>query len=349
MKYSNVYINSLAYEQAPIVVTSEELEERIAPVYKKFHIPVGQLRTLTGIEERRWWPEGYKVSQGAAAAAKKTLDETGINIKDIGAIIYTGVCREQHEPATACAVANELGANRDTVIYDISSACLGVMTGMVDVANRIELGQIKAGLVVSCETARDIVNTTIQNMLDDPSMHNFSYSLATLTGGSGAVAVLLTDGSLDLKTDRSHQLMGAASKAAPEFNDLCAWGHKEVGENLKREYMRTDAVSLLKHGVNLAKETWDHFLNELELKPEQVNKVVCHQVGEANRQKVLGALGIPEFKEYPSFKLLGNMGSVALPTSAALAHDNGFLKPRDNVAFLGIGSGLTCMMLGIKW
>ena len=349
MKYSKVFINSIAYEKAPIVVTSEELEARVAPVYKKFHIPMGQLSAMTGIEERRWWPENFNVSEGAAKAAQKALDDSGANINDIGAIIYTGVCREQHEPATACRVADILGASRDTFIYDISSACLGVMTGMIDVANRIELGQIKAGLVVSCESARDIVDIMIQKMLDDPSMENFSYSLATLTGGSGAVAVLLTDGSLDLSTDRSHQLLGASSKAAPEFNDLCHWGHKDLGNHLKQEYMRTDAVSLLQHGVDLARETWDQFLSEHEWTPEQVNKVICHQVGSANRLKVLGALNIPEYKEYPGFQLLGNMGSVALPTTAALAHDNGFLKPRDNVGFLGIGSGLTCMMLGIKW
>ena len=30
-------------------------------------------------------------------------------------------------------------------VYDVSNACLGVLNGMVDIANRIELGQIRAG------------------------------------------------------------------------------------------------------------------------------------------------------------------------------------------------------------
>ena len=65
----------------------------------------------------------------------------------------------------------------------------------MDIANRIELGQIRAGLVVSCETAREINDTMIETMLADRSMEVFKTSLATLTGGSGAVAVLVTDGS----------------------------------------------------------------------------------------------------------------------------------------------------------
>ena len=64
-------------------------------------------------------------------------------------LIYAGVCREQFEPATACAVAADLGISPDAAVYDLSNACLGVLNGIVDVANRIELGQCRAGLVVS--------------------------------------------------------------------------------------------------------------------------------------------------------------------------------------------------------
>ncbi len=66
---------------------------------------------------------------------------------------------------------------------------------MVEIANRIELGQIRAGMVVSCETAREINEIAIDQMVRAKSMDFFKRSLATLTGGSGAVAVLLTDGS----------------------------------------------------------------------------------------------------------------------------------------------------------
>ena len=43
------------------------------------------------------------------------------------------------------------------------------------------------------------------------------------------------------------------------------------------------------------------------------------------------------------------MGTVSLPLTAALAEDREFLEPGDRVAFLGIGSGLNCMMLGLEW
>ena len=38
---------------------------------------------------------------------------------------------------------------------------------MVEIANRIELGQIRTGMVVSCETAREINEIVIDQMLEN--------------------------------------------------------------------------------------------------------------------------------------------------------------------------------------
>ncbi len=222
MKYSRVYIESVGYELAPIVITSAELENRLKPVYDALHISMGQLEALTGIRERRWWKPHTPVSHGAIAAAKKALLERNVAAEEIGAVVYAGVCREHFEPATACQVAAAIGVQGNAAIYDISNACLGVLNGVLDIANRIELGQIRAGLVVACESSREINDIMIQRMLDNPSMELFTKSLATLTGGSGAAAVLLTDGSFS--PSRKPKLLGGVNIAEPKFHELCRWG-----------------------------------------------------------------------------------------------------------------------------
>ena len=58
MKYSNVFIESIGYEIAPVVVSSAELERRLRDVYRALHLSEGQLEALTGIVERRWWEAG---------------------------------------------------------------------------------------------------------------------------------------------------------------------------------------------------------------------------------------------------------------------------------------------------
>jgi len=337
MRYSKVRLDGLAYELAPNVVTSGQLEKRVERVYNSLHLPHGQLEALTGIRERRWWDAGFKLSEGAARAGRKALEKSGVRASALGAIVYAGVCRESSEPATACAVAARLGAARDCAVYDVSNACLGVLSGIVDVANRIELGQIKAGMIVSCESAREINEAMIDSMLKTPTMDHFKLSIATLTGGSGAVAVLLTDGSFG---GEGHRLLGGAAQAAAEHWDLCRW---------ERDFMRTDAAAVLKNGVELARGTWKSFLQTLGWSPASVDKTICHQVGGPHRAAVLAAFGVPEDKDFETFSFLGNIGTVSLPLTAALADERGFIEKGDKVGFLGIGSGLNCMMLGWEW
>ncbi|MBI3828687.1 MAG: 3-oxoacyl-ACP synthase III [Planctomycetes bacterium] len=350
MKYTKVFMDAIGYELAPVVVTSSEIEERLRPLYQKLHIPHGQLETLTGITERRWWAPGTPLSQGATTAARKALAKSGVPADRVETLIYAGVCRENFEPATACSVASGLSVAQNCNVYDVSNACLGVLNGIIDVANRIELGQIRAGVVVSCETAREIVDLTIDKMLANPTMDSFKDSLATLTGGSGAVALVLTDGSF--KSPRSRRLLGGVTQTAPQHHGLCRWGLSPslAGDPAALiQMMVTDSVSVLKHGVDLGRRTWYTFLQTLGLSPEQINKVICHQVGGMHRETILKALGLAVEKDFSTFEYLGNIGTVSLPLTAALAEEREFLRRGDRVGFLGIGSGLNCLMLGWEW
>ena len=347
MKYAKVFITALGYELAPVVVTSAELEGRLEPLYRALHIAPGQLQALTGIRERRWWEPGYPLSYGAIAAGKKALSSGGVSAAEIGVLIYAGVCREQFEPATACRVAAGLGVKGDAAVYDISNACLGLLNAILDVANRIELGQIRAGLVVSCESAREINDIMIKRMLEERSMGHFASSLATLTGGSGAVALLITDRSLS-NTGR-RRLLGGVTQAAPEHHGLCLWGVQDDGSGRFVQSMRTDAVNVLNHGVELGRRTWEAFLAEMGWQGTDVDRVICHQVGAAHQSAILSALGIPEDKDFASYEFLGNMGTVSLPLTAALAEERDILSHGEKVAFLGIGSGLNCLMLAVEW
>src|SRR5262245_35183311 len=169
MRYSRVYLDSIGYELAPVVVATSEIENRLKPIYDQLRLPMGQLQTLTGISERRWWEPNFSLSEGATRAARKALQVSRVAPNEVDVLIYAGVCREQFEPATACKVAAGIGVSPSAFVYDISNACLGVLNGIIDVANRIELGQCRAGLVVSCETAREINDITIGRLNENPS------------------------------------------------------------------------------------------------------------------------------------------------------------------------------------
>jgi len=352
MKYSKVYIDSIGFEVAPVVVTSVELERRLEKLYSALHLSIGQLESLTGIIERRWWEEDYRLSDGAIAAAERALESSNVDASQIEVLLYGGVCREYFEPATACRVASMIGVNEEATVYDVSNACLGLLNGMIEIANRIEFGQIRAGMVVAAETAREINDIVIQQLIEARSMDLFKRSLATLTGGSGGVAVLLTDGSFSGSNGR--KLVGGVVRTAPEFHGLCRWGIEATPSNGSpiqhfHQFTSTDSAGILSHGVQLGIRTWNSFLGELGWTKDEIDKVICHQVGSSHRDSILKSLSIPESKDFPTYPFLGNIGTVSLPLSAALAEDREFLNRGDRVAFLGIGSGLNCLMLGLEW
>jgi len=346
MRYSNVFIDSFGYELAPNVVTSDDIEARLEPVYKALHFQKGQLEALTGIQERRFWDPGYPMHEGAIKAGQKAIDAASVSPEQIGMLIYGGVCRDNLEPATACAVSDGLGLGPKTQIYDVSNACLGVLNGMILTANAIALGQIEAGLIVSCESARQIVDFTIEHLLETKDMDLFKQTIATLTGGSGAVAVLLTDASV---SDKGHRLLGGAVRNSTVHHRLCRWGPDTGIPSSGLHVMQTDSVGVLQHGVALGIETYQAFKKNLAWAEDKPDKVICHQVGATHQRNILESIGIRKEKDFTTFKHLGNIGTVSLPITAAIAGEREFLVKNDLVGFFGIGSGLNCLMLGIRW
>lgn len=351
-RYQRVFIEGFGVELAPEVIATEDLEDALAPVYRALRIAPGQIERLTGVAERRWWPRGPSIVPGATQAALRALASVDVRGDAVEMLVYAGVCREHFEPATACHVAARLAAAGHSlpahaVVHDVSNACLGVLTAIVEVANRIELGQIRCGLVVAAESAREIAEVTIRRLVADPTMAHFSRSIATFTGGSGAVAVLLGDGS---RGGGRRRLVGGAARSAPQHDQLCRWGlTPDPDAGTLSPFFTTDATAVLEHGVTLGHDTWSAFRRMTGWRDPGLDRSICHQVGQVHRQTILQRLGLDPAHDFAVFRDLGNMGSVALPLAAALAEQRGVLEPGHHVGWLGIGSGLNCLMLGVEW
>jgi 3-oxoacyl-[acyl-carrier-protein] synthase III len=243
------------------------------------------------------------------------------------------------------ATADRLGIRGTAVVHDTCNACLGVMNGILQVANAIELGQIEAGLVVSCESARPIVDSTIARMVANPTMEMFKQSMATMTGGSGAIGLVLTHASRSVS---GHRLVGGVVRAAPEHHGLSHWGAETGDSTGNAMVMETDAVGTLQHGVALGTSAFEAFVAELGW-TDGPDRVICHQVGAPHRAAVLAAMEIPLERDFSTFEYLGNIGTVSVPITAAIADERGALARGQRVGLFGIGSGLNCLLLGLEW
>ncbi|MDM7998900.1 MAG: 3-oxoacyl-ACP synthase III [Dehalococcoidia bacterium] len=349
MHYRRVCIEAFGYELPQRVITSQSLEERLAPVYAKVHRTVGRLEQMTGIRERREWEEGTPPSLPSTKAAEKAIAAAGIDKKDIECLLHTSVSRDFLEPATATVVHNALGLPPTATIFDISNACLGFVNGMVTLANMIELGQIKAGVVVACESGTRLTEATIQQLLQDPDITRAKVRLgfASLTMGSGAVSVVMTHSSI---SKSGHKLLGGVVRTASQHNDLCRVDADTCFYDPESfPSMHANSEGILRNGMQLAMETWECFQREMGWRPEDVDKIFTHQVSAVHQALFFETLKLDKAKGFSTVEYLGNIGSVSLPVSVAIGVEQGHLKPGDRAAMMAAGSGLNCIMLGLEW
>ena len=341
MRYERVFLESFGYTLPDEIVTTDELEQRLAPAYERLRLPAGRLELMTGIRERRFYPPGTRPGQVSIESGRRTIAAAGIDAAHIGALVHGSVCRDFLEPATACGVHHALGLPESCLIYDASNACLGILTGMLQMANMIELGQIRAGLVVGTEDGRSLVDATVERLNTDVAIdrREIKRYVASLTIGSGSVAVLLCDEAL---SGKRRKLVGGAVVANTAQHELCQ------SEGLET-FMRTDSEQLMLAGVATGAKTFELFLKELGWSRGDIDKTICHQVGVAHRKLLFETLGLSESLDFSTFETLGNTGAAALPMTMAIAAAQGHFAAGDRVAMLGIGSGINCQMLGVEW
>lgn len=351
-RYEKVEIcAAFGYELAPNEVSSDEIERRLKPLYDRLKLSVGRLELMTGIKTRRFWNRGAKVSSLAARAGKIALEKSKIAPARVGALINGSVCRDYLEPSTASIVAEKLKLGPSVSLFDISNACLGALNAALVIADMIELGRIEIGLVCAAEIGEALVDETIDwlNRTENLTRADLKSSFASLTIGSGSVAIALArEGVLDDSAPRA-KLLGSMSMADPASSRLCLSEGDRGFNSDPRPLMNSDSEKLLIAGCRLANRTWGAFLDEIGWSRDQIDRIITHQVGAAHRKALYEAIGEDPAKDYETVSRLGNIGSVSAPLTLALAAENRFVNPTDKVALLGIGSGLSSTMLAIEW
>jgi 3-oxoacyl-[acyl-carrier-protein] synthase-3 len=341
MRYQRVRLAAVGYSLPSQRIETAQIEAQLAPLYERLRLPEGRLELMTGIRERRFFPPGTRPGSISAVTAQRALQASGVDRSRIGVLVHGSVCRDHLEPATACGVHHALDLPHDCQVYDISNACLGILTGALQIANQIELGVIEAGLVVGTECGRELVETTIARLNADETLTRQEVKpfVASLTIGSGSAALLLCADSLAATGSR---LLGAVGRANTSHHALCQ------SEGLT-QFMRTDSELLMREGVATAGRTFECLLSELGWTRQSLASTICHQVGTAHRRLLFETLALDEGLDYSTFETLGNTGSAALPTALALAAEAGHLRRGGAVGLLGIGSGINCQMLGLEW
>ncbi|MBG6182555.1 3-oxoacyl-[acyl-carrier-protein] synthase-3 [Arthrobacter sp. CAN_A6] len=334
-RHDNTALLAVTSVEAPVVVTSAEFDERLAPSLKRLRLSKRLLERVAGVTERRWWSPGSDFDDAAIEAGAKAMAEAGIEPSQVGLLINTSVTRRNLEPSVAVKIHHTLGLPSSAMNFDLANACLGFVNGITLAANMIDSGQIKYALIVAGEDAQSTQEATFKRLnRPDSTRQDFLSEFATLTLGSGAAAAVI--GPAD-EHPGSHRILGGVSRAGTQHHELCVGGI---------DGMYTDTKGLLDGGLELVVTAW-HEAQADGWKWDAMDRYVTHQVSNSYTNAIIKAVDLVRERVPITFPHWGNVGPASLPMT--LAQEAQSLSPGDRVLCLGVGSGLNTSMMEIAW
>ena len=119
----------------------------------------------------------------------------------------------------------------------------------------------------------------------------------------------------------------------------------ELIMEMEKEFKIAISDDLMEKGIALAKSNWDQTKSLIG----KTDWIITHQVGVAHEMALLKSLSLTNQKTFSTYPELGNTGSCALPITLMKLAETNQIKKGEILGLLGIGSGLSSLMLGLKW
>src|SRR3954468_15048152 len=79
MHYQHVCLESLGYAVPDEIITSDDIERRLEPLYRRLRLPEGRLELMSGIRERRLWPRGMRPSEKSIESGRMAIEAAGVD------------------------------------------------------------------------------------------------------------------------------------------------------------------------------------------------------------------------------------------------------------------------------
>ncbi|RMB62010.1 3-oxoacyl-ACP synthase III [Tessaracoccus antarcticus] len=333
-RLANTAILAVTRVEAPEVVTSDSLDDRLEGTYARIGMARGGLAGLAGVEERRWWPEGTSYITGGVEAGRMALEQAGVTPDQVGLLINASVSRPHLEPSVATQVHDELGMPTSCLNFDITNACLGFVNAMQVAGSMIDAGQADYALIVASEGTREPQERTLDRLVNgETTKDELKEAFATLTVGSGAAAMVL--GRVDQHPE-GHRIIGGLSRAGTSHHGLC------IGT---MEEMHTDSRALYVEGMALVTTAWEEAKSEFEW--SDMDAYIPHQTSTSHLRGLSRALKLDNSKLAVSLVHHGNTAAASVPFT--LAQEAPSLKSGDRVLLMGIGSGLNTSFTEVAW
>jgi 3-oxoacyl-[acyl-carrier-protein] synthase-3 len=317
---TQVSITGLGCSVPDRVVTNEDLS-KVVETSDEWIV------SRTGIKERRLG-EGVAMSELALPAARRALEQAGVDPKEIDVLIMATVTPDMAFPSTAAIIADQLGMP-DAAAYDLSAGCTGFMYALAQAYGMLAAGLSKKALVVGGDVLSSILDWTDRS------------TLVLFGDGAGAVVLERVDDGGFIGFELG------ADGGGGEHLWLPGSGSRRFDDPDKA--IKMNGREVFKFATRVMVSSAEAILDECGLTVEDVDVYVPHQANVRIIDHAARKLGFPEEKVVVNVDRYGNTSSGSIPLALADAAADGRLKPGKLVLMTGMGAGLTWGSALITW
>ena len=294
------------------------------------------IRQRTGIGTRHIADDSEATSDMAVAAARMALEQSGTDARDLDAIIVATISPDMPMPSCAVLIQAKLGA-RNAFAFDVSAACAGSLYGLTIADQFIRSGSAKRILVIGAELLSRLVDWTDRS--------------TCILFGDAAGALIVGPGREDGRGLLSTHLFSDGDAA--DILSIRGGGSRHPqSEAVLAANMHKIAMSgreVYKFAVRVLPDALMRAFDANNVKPADVDHVVCHQANARIVESVLERVGIPLERCWINLDRYGNTSSASLPLSLDEANRSGRLKEGDLVAMMAIGAGMAWGSALLRW
>ena len=291
----------------------------------------------TGIRQRHIAAENEASSDMATHAARRAIENAGIQPEDLDLIVVGTISPDMPMPSTAMFVQRNLGARRDCPGFDLSAACAGFIYGLSIADNFVRSGQARYVLVVGVELLSRLVDWGDR-------------STCVLFGdGAGAVVVGPAEGdgrgilSTHIYADGSKieslYIPGGGSRTPPS----------EAMLRNKQHLVHMTGKDVFRYAVKGLSSSVRTALEANSLAPAEVDWVIPHQANIRILEAVQVRTGIPMERFFINIDQTANTSSASVPIALDQAARAGKLQPRQSLVFCALGGGIAWGSALVRW
>lgn len=281
----------------------------------------------TGIKSRFVISDEDLVKLGADAA-RKAIEDAGIDKSQIDYFICSNVVNEYMTPGLSCAISQELGISAPCI--DINCACPGFIYAL-DIAETHWLaGKVHNVLIVCAE--------------EPTRMTSWQDRSTCVLFGDGAGAVVLSDG---------NNIKGIKLHAEPDVSKI--WQKRRL---MPTPYITKEEIDVplqmmgrevFKFAVNASTTEVEALLKEIGMTKDEVSYYMVHQANMRIIDAIKKYLAEPEEKFPSNIRNHGNSSSASCTILLDECNRKGMFKQGDILVFSAFGAGLLSAAAVVEW